>query len=1155
MTHLRILIKSSYLSVAMGLLASIVLPLSLLASATSPTCTPATPPAETGNGVHHPIGTDASLYVYCTSGLWQSPHFTFDPASGLTAPTDPPLYKYNAGTGNYDIYNWIFNAPSGNYIPYTNSSVANPPAGAVVEGAPAPKVAATSPTSLGGSATNATTNGASAGSLISSTGPGSNNTNNLTGNNNLNANNLTNATVTNNLTGLAGSGNSFVTNNTYGGSAGTGNAQDMATIINQLQSTSNAFGPGSNVITFTDNINGDVNGDLLLNPAALGSSIQGTGPGSNNTGNTNLDNNLTINNSANTSINNDISVGANSGDATVSSNTYGGDATTGSAKAIANVVNMINSALTAGKSFIGTININGNLNGDILLPPNFIDQLIADNVPTVSITGPGSNNTSNTNTSNNTNITNTNNQGITNTVNAGANSGAANVSNNTTGGNATSGTANTHITAFNLTGSKVIGANAILVFVNVTGQWIGLIVNAPAGATAAELGGGITSTGPNSNNTNNTDVNNDATVNNTANQQINNKITTAAKSGAANVSNNTHGGNATSGNADSAVNLLNVENSTLDLSNWFGTPAPKVAATSPTSLGGSATNATTNGASAGSLISSTGPGSNNTNNLTGNNNLNANNLTNATVTNNLTGLAGSGNSFVTNNTYGGSAGTGNAQDMATIINQLQSTSNAFGPGSNVITFTDNINGDVNGDLLLNPAALGSSIQGTGPGSNNTGNTNLDNNLTINNSANTSINNDISVGANSGDATVSSNTYGGDATTGSAKAIANVVNMINSALTAGKSFIGTININGNLNGDILLPPNFIDQLIADNVPTVSITGPGSNNTSNTNTSNNTNITNTNNQGITNTVNAGANSGAANVSNNTTGGNATSGTANTHITAFNLTGSKVIGANAILVFVNVTGQWIGLIVNAPAGATAAELGGGITSTGPNSNNTNNTDVNNDATVNNTANQQINNKITTAAKSGAANVSNNTHGGNATSGNADSAVNLLNVENSTLDLSNWFGILFINVFGTWHGSFGINTSAGDPIAASVPGVASIGPVFSFVPNNGVSKSNASPAAVTGHGFTLVHGISPTSSSSANEPTDTNGTFASIGNGAVLASSTLKSHNNSTASKVTPTHLNWIVMVGISLAFGGTYLIGERLISNRHNRKLVRK
>jgi hypothetical protein len=246
----------------------------------------------------------------------------------------------------------------------------------------------------------------------------------------------------------------------------------------------------------------------------------------------------------------------------------------------------------------------------------------------------------------------------------------------------------------------------------------------------------------------------------------------------------------------------------------------------------------------------------------------------------------------------------------------------------------------------------------------------------------------------------------------------------------------------------LPPDFVDQLLAANVPTVTISAPGSINNSSTAVSDTTNITNTNNQGITNNVHATADTGNAIVDGNTSAGSATSGNGNTNITAFNLTGSNVIGANDLLVFVNVLGKWVGLIVNAPAGSTAASLGGSITQ---------NTTVNNDTNVTNTVNQKINNDINVASKSGDAAVTRNTKGGNAKSGNADSAVNLMNMENSTLSLSGWLGILFINVFGTWNGSFGMNTSAGDPISQAVAAAQQSGSstpqVFRFVPNSGGS------------------------------------------------------------------------------------------------------
>jgi hypothetical protein len=138
---------------------------------------------------------------------------------------------------------------------------------------------------------------------------------------------------------------------------------------------------------------------------------------------------------------------------------------------------------------------------------------------------------------------------------------------------------------------------------------------------------------------------------------------------------------------------------------------------------------------------------------------------------------------------------------------------------------------------------------------------------------------------------------------------------------------------------------------------------------------------------------------------------------------------------------------MIINAPAGATAAEFGGGITSAGTGTNTT-------DITSN--TNDHITNNINVNATSGDADVSQNTKAGNARSGDADAAVNLLNVEDSNLSLSGWFGILFINVFGNWNGNFGfynpatVGGSGAGPIPAAVTSSGQP-PVFRFVPRNG--------------------------------------------------------------------------------------------------------
>lgn len=534
--------------------------------------------------------------------------------------------------------------------------------------------------------------------------------------------------------------------------------------------------------------------------------------------------------------------------------------------------------------------------------------------------------------------------------------------------------------------------------------------------------------------------------------------------------------------------------------------------------------------------SPTTSGGSNTTDTNVNNSANLNNTNNLTVGNNLTSTANSGNAVALMNTGVGNVNSGNADIVATEMNMLQTAANFGTSGGQPITFVTNINGDVNGDFLLDPSTI-SSVQ---PASNNQNNTNVNNNLTINNTANSTLDNTLNINANSGDATANQNTTAGNVSSGNADVVANVVNTINSAITAGNSFLGIININGNLNGDILLPPDFVNQLLAANVPTVNIVGPGtdSTNTTNTTVNNNTNVTNTNNQGITNNVHATAATGTATADKNTNVGNVTSGTATTNITAFNLTGSQVIGANDLLVFVNVLGKWVGLIVNAPPGTTAAELGGGIVSSGPDSTNTNNTTVNNNSDTTNKTTQQINNNINVNAKSGNATANQNTTVGNVGTGNAKDAVNLLNVENSTLTLSNWFGILFINVFGSWNGSFGVNTAAGDPVATggNSAGTPASFAAFRFVPSSNSGGGNSG-------GNSGQFNVAPFVGNGSDNGSVTTGPS---GNSILAAATTKSSATPQPKLAATPGHVNWF-LVAISVGLFTAYVGGERIYAVR--------
>lgn len=438
----------------------------------------------------------------------------------------------------------------------------------------------------------------------------------------------------------------------------------------------------------------------------------------------------------------------------------------------------------------------------------------------------------------------------------------------------------------------------------------------------------------------------------------------------------------------------------------------------------------------GASIAGTGPNSNNTTALDGDSNGTFDLFFNGAISNSLSSTATTGDALVQGNTAGGSALTGDAEAIANILNLLQSS--WLGQGSEVATFINNIDGNVYGDLVIDPAQLPYNLAVA------------DSDVDVNITSNGVIDNDIDLVATTGNATVDSNTLGGDATSGDARAMANVINMINSAIKAGQSFIGMVNINGTLDGDILLPPGVLEALIAS-------TGPNSNNTIGGNTASDVDIESNATRTINNNVETAATTGDANINSNTNAGNGTTGQAETGINTMNLIGQNIAGKNGLLVFVNVLGKWIGMVVS-PSGAT-------IANTGPGSNNTVGGGGDHSLSANATENSLINNDISVAAHSGDASVTNNTTGGSATSGNAQASVNLLNMIGSNVEMTDWFGVLFINVFGNWFGNFGSDTANGGfsqtpPPAsggggetaapASSGGSNPVGQVFGFVARN---------------------------------------------------------------------------------------------------------
>ncbi len=439
--------------------------------------------------------------------------------------------------------------------------------------------------------------------------------------------------------------------------------------------------------------------------------------------------------------------------------------------------------------------------------------------------------------------------------------------------------------------------------------------------------------------------------------------------------------------------------------------------------------------------------------VTSENNGYFNNFFNANISVSVTSNARSGDASVFQNTIGGSALSGNASTEANIMNLIQS---AWGVGDLLPQiYTENIQGDYFGDIFLDPSIL------------TVNNSTRTNELVVNSTQDVSITNDIELVSQSGDALVAGNTQAGDATSGSATAILNLMNIINTSISTGQSFVGMLNIYGDLEGDVLMPDNMIDTLLASNIPTSQINVGENINTSFL-------LNNNNSHSIDNNIQATASSGDAEVGRNTNAGNATSGSADTNITVFNLTGNHVVAEQALLVFVNVQGTWVGFITNAPAGSNSALLGGNVTSSTQDDYSENSTyDINNSSS--------ITNNVDLTATTGSASVVNNTSAGDATTGDAKVAANIANISNSTFSLANWFGMLFINIFGNWSGSFGTNTAFGNIIDNTVHPI----PTTSSENSNSVNTTSSSPMPQGVRVFAVTMGSSSSGGTSITSAT----------------------------------------------------------------------
>ena len=458
-----------------------------------------------------------------------------------------------------------------------------------------------------------------------------------------------------------------------------------------------------------------------------------------------------------------------------------------------------------------------------------------------------------------------------------------------------------------------------------------------------------------------------------------------------------------------------------------------------------ATNANTNAVTAGDTNSgaivlpgsgSTIQGNSNDDNSSTVNNQSASTTTqtnSANVANNVNQVTNTGNINALRNVGGTSIETGDANTSATIITNV----NTNVDGVKIAEF--NISDDYMGDYVLDfDANCVAGCGGVPLSAATTGNTNDDNtaNITYNDQSGTfqtndaTIDNNIMLVSNSGDNMASRNTMGDTTiTTGDANVSANIINMANNNI-AGEVILGTVNIYGNLYGDIIFPEELYNAVIASNT-----TGNANDdNTTNISSTNTDTTTQTNTATINNNITADANTGDNTASMNT-GGNTsvTTGDVTIDSQTTNIANNNISG-NWFLVLVNEAGNWVGKIFgtddtgnvasNPQAEYAFDQNGNIIVDTGSNLNtgdNTTNVASNTTSTLEQTNTATINNNIGLYANTGDNTATRNTGSDTTvTTGDATILANIVNLVNNNIAADGRLFVTVVNVFGSWTGDF---------------------------------------------------------------------------------------------------------------------------------------
>ena len=302
------------------------------------------------------------------------------------------------------------------------------------------------------------------------------------------------ANVENNMILTANSGDNTANKNMNGEtSITTGDANVSANVVNFVNT--NIAG---DVVYAVVNIFGELIGDIIMPETALtaccgGSDVtvsnSGNGTDSTNTANVNISEADLINQFNNAYIDNNLYYDANTGGNGLSKD-MGGDTsvTTGDAEILAKVLNVANTNIITGNSWLVIINEAGKWIGHILGTDGnsslagsdgfeFVVNDVGDILAVNSGNGPDTTNTTNVNVTDNNTITQVNNANVMNNVKLSANTGDNEADKNMGGSSIVTGDAKIVANIVNFVNNNIIGDGKLFVtVVNVFGSWLGNFV-------------------------------------------------------------------------------------------------------------------------------------------------------------------------------------------------------------------------------------------------------------------------------------------------------------------------------------------------------------------------------------------------------------------------------------------------------------------------------------------------------------------------------------------------------------------------------------------------------------------------------------------------------------------------------------------------------